>query len=51
MKRKTKKRSVFKNGRDTVITEQSANATVGQGGNAIAINASEGGIIRIQPPR
>jgi hypothetical protein len=51
MKKKSIQRRIFKNGRDSVITKQSAIAKVGQGGNAIAINASEGGIIRIIPPR
>lgn len=37
------------NSRTKFKAKQSANASVNQGGNAIAINANELGIIRIRP--
>ncbi|WP_170143690.1 hypothetical protein [Paenibacillus flagellatus] len=36
---------------NTIIGKQTANASIEQGGNSIAINASDVGIVRIRPPR
>ncbi|WP_185897298.1 hypothetical protein [Paenibacillus zeisoli] len=40
------KRSGFKNKRIAVSVRQSSSATTGQGGNPIAINASDVGVVR-----
>lgn len=37
------------NGKTNVNVKQGAIANIGQGGNAIAINASEIGVVRIRP--
>ncbi|WP_176707739.1 MULTISPECIES: hypothetical protein [Bacillales] len=37
------------NGKTFVNVKQGASATINQGGNAFAINASEVGVVRIRP--
>ncbi|MGO4270341.1 hypothetical protein AB4Z22_10905 [Paenibacillus sp. TAF58] len=49
MRRKSSKKTSFSNGKTKVRVGQSASATIGQGGNAISINASEVGVVRIRP--
>jgi hypothetical protein len=49
MRRKSIKKQSFSNGKTKVRVGQSASATIGQGGNAISINASEVGVVRIRP--
>ncbi|WP_261301264.1 hypothetical protein [Paenibacillus andongensis] len=49
MRRKSVKKVSFSNGKTKVRVGQSASATIGQGGNAISINASEVGVVRIRP--
>ncbi|WP_336785229.1 hypothetical protein [Paenibacillus sp. MMO-177] len=39
----------WSSGTTNVRVGQSANATINQGGNAFAINASEIGVVRIRP--
>lgn len=50
MKRKSSTNTIkVGNGKTHVNLKQGASATIGQGGNAIAINASEIGVVRIRP--
>lgn len=49
MQRKSIKKQSYSNGKTKVRVRQSANATIRQGGNAISINASEVGVVRIRP--
>jgi hypothetical protein len=49
MQRKSIKKQSYSNGKTKVRVRQSAKATIGQGGNAISINASEIGVVRIRP--
>ncbi|NIK79636.1 hypothetical protein FHS15_004797 [Paenibacillus castaneae] len=50
MRKKSSKNTIkFGNGRTNIKLKQGASASIGQGGNAIAINASEIGVVRIRP--
>lgn len=51
MSRKSSNKNIVKwgNGKTNIRVGQSANASIGQGGNAFAINASEIGVVRIRP--
>ncbi|MEW9700514.1 hypothetical protein [Paenibacillus sp. SI8] len=46
---KEQKATNFNNSKTKVKVRQSAQASIGQGGNAIVINASEIGVVRIRP--
>ncbi|MFC5447891.1 hypothetical protein [Paenibacillus aestuarii] len=49
MKRKATRRQTVTSGSTRVKIGQSAKASIGQGGNAIIVNASEVGVVRIRP--
>jgi hypothetical protein len=49
MQRKTANRQKWAKGNTKVIVKQGARATIGQGGNAFAINASEVAVVRVRP--
>ncbi|MCR8634629.1 hypothetical protein [Paenibacillus radicis (ex Xue et al. 2023)] len=49
MRRKSTNRQTWSEGKTKVIVKQSSKATIGQGGNAFSINASEVAVVRIRP--
>ncbi|WP_205516624.1 hypothetical protein [Paenibacillus sp. SYP-B3998] len=49
MRRKATKQQSSSIGKTKVRVRQSAKASIGQGGNAISVNASEIGVVRIRP--
>ncbi|UJF31322.1 hypothetical protein [Paenibacillus hexagrammi] len=49
MKRKALNSKNWSNGKTKVRVRQSGRANIAQGGNAIVVNASEIGVVRIRP--